>query len=173
MADRIVLLKDGLIVQQGSPNELYNHPADEFVASFLGTPQINIFSCDVRQENGWLVLDGGAFRIRAPQSAQASLKAYAGRKVNLGIRPSDFELVQEGADAIPVQVDSIEPLGDAYRLALIEPGQPVFIVVPGPDSPHSLHDKVVSNIQEIRARGARTLVIAEDGDEAVGRRPGA
>ena len=52
-------------------------------------------------------------------------------------------------------------------IALIEPGQPVFIVVPGPDSPHSLHDKVASNIQEIRARGARTLVIAEDGDEAV------
>lgn len=52
-------------------------------------------------------------------------------------------------------------------IALIEPGQPVFIVVPGPDSPHSLHDKVVSNIQEIRARGARTLVIAEDGDDSV------
>jgi glucosamine--fructose-6-phosphate aminotransferase (isomerizing) len=47
------------------------------------------------------------------------------------------------------------------------PGQPVFIVVPGPDTPHELHKKVVSNIQEIRARGARTLVIAEDGDEDV------
>jgi glutamine---fructose-6-phosphate transaminase (isomerizing) len=52
-------------------------------------------------------------------------------------------------------------------IALIEPGQPVFIVVPGPDTPHGLHGKVVSNIQEIRARGARTLVIAEDGDEDV------
>ena len=52
-------------------------------------------------------------------------------------------------------------------IALIEPGQPVFIVVPGPATPHELHAKVVSNIQEIRARGARTLVIAEDGDEAV------
>ncbi len=52
-------------------------------------------------------------------------------------------------------------------IALIEPGQPVFIVVPGPDTPHGLHGKVVSNIQEIRARGARTLVIAQDGDEAV------
>ncbi|TWE11878.1 glutamine--fructose-6-phosphate transaminase (isomerizing) [Rudaeicoccus suwonensis] len=52
-------------------------------------------------------------------------------------------------------------------IALIEPGQPVFIVVPGPDTPHGLHGKVVSNIQEIRARGARTLVIAEDGDDAV------
>ncbi len=52
-------------------------------------------------------------------------------------------------------------------IALIEPGQPVFIVVPSPDSEHGLHAKVVSNIQEIRARGARTLVIAEEGDEDV------
>ncbi|CAL8970852.1 Glutamine--fructose-6-phosphate aminotransferase [isomerizing] [Cellulomonas sp. T2.31MG-18] len=52
-------------------------------------------------------------------------------------------------------------------IALIEPGQPVFVIVPSPRSRHSLHSKVVSNIQEIRARGARTLVIAEDGDEAV------
>ncbi len=52
-------------------------------------------------------------------------------------------------------------------IALIEPGQPVFVVVPGPQTPHNLHDKIVSNIQEIRARGARTLVIAEEGDTAV------
>lgn len=52
-------------------------------------------------------------------------------------------------------------------IALIEPGQPVFVVVPSPRGRDSLHSKVVSNIQEIRARGARTLVIAEDGDDAV------
>ncbi|MGB5952401.1 MAG: glutamine--fructose-6-phosphate transaminase (isomerizing) [Ornithinimicrobium sp.] len=52
-------------------------------------------------------------------------------------------------------------------IALIEPGQPVFIVVPSPSAEHGLHGKVVSNIQEIRARGARTLVIAEEGDEDV------
>ena len=52
-------------------------------------------------------------------------------------------------------------------IALIEPGQPVFVVVPSPRGRNSLHSKVVSNIQEIRARGARTLVVAEDGDEAV------
>ncbi|MFD1716591.1 glutamine--fructose-6-phosphate transaminase (isomerizing) [Georgenia deserti] len=51
-------------------------------------------------------------------------------------------------------------------IALIEPGQPVFVVVPTPRRP-TLHNKVVSNIQEIRARGARTFVIAEEGDEAV------
>ncbi|MEI2766868.1 MAG: glutamine--fructose-6-phosphate transaminase (isomerizing) [Dermatophilaceae bacterium] len=52
-------------------------------------------------------------------------------------------------------------------IALVEPGQPVFVVVPSPTTPHDLHSKVVSNIQEIRARGARTLVIAEDGDDDV------
>jgi glucosamine--fructose-6-phosphate aminotransferase (isomerizing) len=52
-------------------------------------------------------------------------------------------------------------------IALIDAGQPVFVIVPSPDSPHDLHRKVVSNIQEIRARGARTIVIAHDGDEDV------
>ncbi|WP_378145230.1 glutamine--fructose-6-phosphate transaminase (isomerizing) [Cnuibacter sp. UC19_7] len=52
-------------------------------------------------------------------------------------------------------------------IALIEPGQPVFVVVPSPRDPGSLHSKVVSNIQEIRARGARVLAVAEEGDVAV------
>ena len=52
-------------------------------------------------------------------------------------------------------------------IALIEPGQPVFVVVPGPATAHGLHAKLVSNIQEIRARGARTIVVAEEGDEDV------
>jgi glucosamine--fructose-6-phosphate aminotransferase (isomerizing) len=52
-------------------------------------------------------------------------------------------------------------------IALIEPGQPVFVIVPSPRGRGSLHSKVISSIQEIRARGARTLVIAEEGDDAV------
>jgi glucosamine--fructose-6-phosphate aminotransferase (isomerizing) len=52
-------------------------------------------------------------------------------------------------------------------IALIEPGQPVFVVVPSPSTAHGLHGKIVSNIQEIRARGARTIVVAEEGDEDV------
>ena len=52
-------------------------------------------------------------------------------------------------------------------IALIEPGQPVFVIVPSPRESSLLHDKVVSNIQEIRARGARVIVVAEEGDAAV------
>lgn len=52
-------------------------------------------------------------------------------------------------------------------IALIEPGQPVFVIVPSPRGPDSLHSKVISNIQEINARGARTIVVAEEGDDGV------
>ena len=52
-------------------------------------------------------------------------------------------------------------------IALIEPGQPVFVIVPSPRESSLLHDKVVSNVQEIRARGARVIVIAEEGDSSV------
>ena len=70
MADHIVLLNGGHIMQEGTPNDLYEHPANEFVAGFLGTPQINIFPCDVKQENGALILDGGdEDRIRAIEPA--------------------------------------------------------------------------------------------------------
>ncbi|MBR5111749.1 MAG: ABC transporter ATP-binding protein [Clostridia bacterium] len=116
MADHIVLMNGGHIQQQGTPNDLYDHPANEFVAGFLGTPQINIFPCDVKQENGSLILDGGAFRIHAPEAVKASLTAYIGKKVDLGVRPSDFEIAREGVNAIPARVDSIEPLGDAYLI---------------------------------------------------------
>ena len=126
MADHIVLLKDGHIMQQGTPNEMYDHPANEFVAGFLGTPQINIFPCDVKEENGATILDYGAFRLTAPENLKECLKPYAGKKVDMGIRPSDFEIAKEGANAIPAHVDSIEPLGDAF-LIYVRIGEKVVV----------------------------------------------
>lgn len=122
MADHIVLMKDGHIMQQGTPEEMYDHPANEFVAGFLGTPQINIFQCDVKGET----LDAGAFQLKIPQGLKSVLAAYAGKKVDLGIRPSDFELAQESSNAIQGSVESIEPLGDAY-LIYVRVGEKVVI----------------------------------------------
>ena len=84
MADHVVLMKDGHIMQQGTPNDLYDHPANEFVAGFLGTPQINLFSCGVRQENGGLILDAGAFRLPAPESVRGSLTPLCRQKSRSG-----------------------------------------------------------------------------------------
>ena len=126
MADHIVLLNGGHIMQEGTPNDLYDHPANEFVAGFLGTPQINIFPCDVKQENGSLILDAGSFRLHASESVKASLTPYVGKKIDLGIWPSDFELAREGVNGIPAHVDSIEPLGDAY-LIYVRVGEKVVV----------------------------------------------
>ena len=67
-------------MQEGTPNDLYDHPANEFVAGFLGTPQINIFPCNVKQENGSLIMDAGTFRLNAPDTVKDSLAKYVGRK---------------------------------------------------------------------------------------------
>ena len=112
MADHIVLLNGGHIMQQGAPSELYDHPSNEFVAGFLGTPQINMFDCAVKNDGGKLVLDAGSFAFEAPAALADCLKSYAGKTVHLGIRPSDLEVSANGV--IKADVETIEPLGDAY-----------------------------------------------------------
>ena len=109
-------------MQQGTPNELYDHPANEFVAGFLGTPQINLFPCTVKGDT----LDGGAFQLKIPENLKTCLAPYAGKKVDLGIRPSDFELTEKDANSISAHVDSIEPLGDAY-LVYVRVGEKVVV----------------------------------------------
>ena len=113
-----------------------------------------------------LVLDrAGRVREIARWMADTSSVLFLGRHVG-------FPVAMEGALKLK-ELAYIHAEGFAAGelkhgpIALIEPGQPVFVIVPSPRGRHSLHSKVVSNIQEIRARGARTLVIAEDGDEAV------
>ncbi|MEP7764504.1 glutamine--fructose-6-phosphate transaminase (isomerizing) [Sanguibacter sp. 25GB23B1] len=112
------------------------------------------------------VLDRGA-RIReiARWMSDTSSVLFLGRHVG-------FPIALEGALKLK-ELAYIHAEGFAAGelkhgpIALIEPGQPVFVIVPSPRGRDSLHAKVISNIQEIRARGARTLVIAEDGDDAV------
>ncbi len=108
-----------------------------------------------------------ADRVRetARSMADASSVLFLGRHVG-------FPVAMEGALKLK-ELAYIHAEGFAAGelkhgpIALVEEGQPVFVVVPSPRGRDSLHSKVVSNIQEIRARGARTLVIAEDGDDAV------
>lgn len=125
MADHIVLMKDGHIMQQGTTSDLYDHPSCEFVAGFLGTPQINMFPCVVAQKGDAFVLKAETFELRAPDDLKACLRGYVGKKVDLGIRPSDMEL-GGGENAISGHVESIEPLGDAY-LIYVRVGEKVVV----------------------------------------------
>ena len=126
MADHIVLMKDGHIMQQGTPNDLYEHPNCEFVAGFLGTPQINMFSCRAKKAGDGLALDAGAFELPVPEAFKECLAPYVGKQVDLGVRPSDFELAKDEKNAIRAHVDSIEPLGDAY-LIYVRMGEKVVV----------------------------------------------
>ena len=83
-----------------------------------------MFPCAVKAQDEKTVLDAGAFQLTVPESLKDCLKAYAGKKVDLGIRPSDLEITQDGP--ISAHVDSIEPLGDAY-LVYVRIGEKVAV----------------------------------------------
>jgi multiple sugar transport system ATP-binding protein len=109
MADQIVVMHDGRIEQTGSPLELYDRPANRFVAGFIGSPSMNFI--DGTQKDGALIAANGA---RLPvASAQA---ANDGRALVYGIRPEHLDLVEGGSDGFEAEVVVIEPTGSETQL---------------------------------------------------------
>ena len=103
LADRIVCMSMGHVQQVGTPLELYDSPANIFVASFIGLPPMNFF--DVRVDGAQLVGEG--FRVGLDEREQALLRPYNGKEIALGVRPENVAL---GTD-VPVTVTSNENLG--------------------------------------------------------------
>ncbi len=106
MGDRIALLKDGILQQCASPREMYDRPANVFVAGFIGSPAMNLVTVPV-------TADGVKFGTHALPIERSAL-ANAGSKVTVGVRPEDVE-VTSNPDGMPVTVELVEELGaDAY-----------------------------------------------------------
>ncbi|MBQ9437594.1 MAG: ATP-binding cassette domain-containing protein [Lachnospiraceae bacterium] len=103
LADRIVCMSMGHVQQVGTPIELYDSPANRFVASFIGLPPMNFFNVTVREG----LLEGKGFKVSLSEEEKGILKPYAGKEIELGVRPED---VQAEGD-IPVAVFSNENLG--------------------------------------------------------------
>ncbi|MFT6531942.1 MAG: multiple sugar transport system ATP-binding protein [Limimaricola cinnabarinus] len=99
LADRIVVLSAGKIAQVGTPKELYEHPANLFVAQFIGSPKMNVLPC--RTGRGEWQLEGG----------RGGVFAGADEAVTLGIRPEHIEMLPEGQGACDGTVDLLEYLG--------------------------------------------------------------
>ena len=131
MADHIVLMKDGHIMQEGTPNDLYSHPNCLFVASFVGTPQINKLRCRVVAEEGSVKLVCDKLVLNAPDDVRELLKLYAGKEVIIGIRPSELALAPEGHGELNGIVDSVEPLGDGFHVYLNVDGQVLVAKIAG------------------------------------------
>ena len=113
MADRIVVMDQGRIQQIGAPLELYNHPANKFVATFIGSPSMNILAASVTQfDNGKLTLDLGAGQVSL--TVQSGTSALVGQTVDLGIRPEHARFVDTASPeaVLPAKVRLVERLGN-------------------------------------------------------------
>ena len=112
MGDRIAVLAGGLLQQCGTPQEMYERPANEFVAGFIGSPAMNLGTFTVDGE--WAKI--GPARVRLSAATRDALVPEDGGKIKIGFRPEGLDLVDESVeDTIPVEVDFVEELGsDAY-----------------------------------------------------------
>jgi len=120
MADRILLMNKGRMVQLGSPEELYNHPTDLFAAGFIGTPPMNFIECDLKEGDGEFLLDAGDFSIKIPKDLGEMVKERCSSGLVLGIRPEDVLIHKEREAAL---IEGIE--GEVY---VVEPLGPNLIV---------------------------------------------
>ncbi len=124
MATRIAVMDAGVIQQVGTPQDLYDHPANVFVAGFIGSPAMNFFTARVAEEDGALVLDGGSFKVKTPLDRVEEFKEFVGRELLFGIRPEnihDAEFVPRGVSTAPVevQVDVTELMGNEVFLHML------------------------------------------------------
>jgi multiple sugar transport system ATP-binding protein len=116
LADRIVVMCDGRIEQIGSPMDLFNHPKNIFVASFIGSPPMNQIQADVDVRGDKLFANFGDNSLELPALRELGGGDH-GRKVTLGIRPEHIMIeAGENTSAIPVELDLIETLGSEALL---------------------------------------------------------
>ena len=129
MADRIVVMHDGVVEQIGTPLELYDHPDNLFVAQFIGSPAMNVVEGTVRRSGG-----SGAY-VEAAGGVRWPLKSTAGndgQHVAYGIRPEPLSVGDAGAaDAVPAEIPVVEPTGAETELLVKAGDAPVVLVTHG------------------------------------------
>lgn len=128
MGTRIVVMKDGLVQQVDTPEGIYHRPANEFVATFVGTPAMNLFDVTL-QQNGTEIgalLDGQTFGL--PSELQPALKTLSSRELTLGIRPEDISLsTSTGNGEVRATVRLIEPMGHEH-IVYCDVGAASFVI---------------------------------------------
>ena len=132
LGDRIVIMKDGEVQQVGTPQEVFEHPSNLFVAGFIGVPQMNFFDAE-------LVRDGDAYSVRVGDAVvvpsaekQARLAAHdvTSQSITLGIRPEHISLASGDAATLVGTVDVSEMMGSSVHVHLDSLGQDVIVIVP-------------------------------------------
>ncbi len=116
MADRIVVMKDGVIQQFDTPQMLYNHPQNMFVAGFIGSPQMNFIDCKIvkSDKNYCAIFD--KYRVKLPNRMNDYLLMYENKDVVLGIRPENLSISNEMDNTFVLKVEIAEMTGANYYL---------------------------------------------------------
>ncbi len=117
MGDRVAVMRGGHLQQVSSPQDLYDRPANLFVAEFIGSPAMNLIRADLVREDGAVRLRFAGGTLTVPEAVHAGrrgLASFEGRQVVVGIRPEDIEdaaLARDGGDPLPVEIDIREDMG--------------------------------------------------------------
>ena len=129
LGDRIVIMKDGYIQQIGTPQEVFNHPANLFVAGFIGMPVMNFFDAELIREGDRFFVEVGGFRQELSAEKEARLQAndVQSQAITLGVRPEHTDVSEAGVEA---RVDVAEMMGSSVHLHVNAEGRDVIIIVP-------------------------------------------
>ena len=130
LGDRIVIMKDGFIQQIGTPQEVFDHPSNLFVAGFIGTPQMNFFDARLSKVNGKYAVSAGGITVELSDDKQERLNAknVAEQDVTLGVRPDHIMLC---ADGIKGHVEVSELMGSSVHLHISTvDSKDVIVIVP-------------------------------------------
>jgi multiple sugar transport system ATP-binding protein len=137
LGDRIVIMKDGAIQQIGTPQEVFEHPANLFVAGFIGSPQMNFFDAELIQDGGAYAVTTCDARFELPQDKQDELrgKETPAQKITLGVRPEHIALAPEGVPSVNAIVEVSELMGSTVHLHMDARGTGIVVVVATVDMP--------------------------------------
>ena len=132
LGDRIVIMKDGYIQQIGTPQDVFNHPANLFVAGFIGMPVMNFFDAELVREGSKYFVEVGGYRTELSAEKEARLleNDVQSQTVTLGVRPEHTDVSDAGVEAT---VDVAEMMGSSVHLHVNAEGRDVIIIVPTVD----------------------------------------
>ena len=128
LGDRIVIMKDGFIQQIGTPQEVFNHPYNLFVAGFIGSPQMNFFEAKLLKKDGKYAVDLHGHVVELSEEKQAALAAnnVAEQDVTLGVRPEHITIGETGAEG---KIDVHELMGSSIHLHINTYGKDIIAVI--------------------------------------------
>lgn len=151
LADRIVVMKEGVVQQIGTPDQIYEKPENLFVASFLGNPPINLLEGELVAGNKGILFRKNTFSMDFPDEMTARLQSHAGKAVTLGIRPEDVNEQGTAApgSAVSGTVNTVLPMGSEQYLSMNIEGTEVFFRL-GKEHKHKDGDSVSLEVNRNR-----------------------